>query len=277
MTTSTVGRARAVARRIDRSTGAEWVARLGLAARAAFYLVLAYLALRIAFLPADATGPANAHGALATIADTIVGKVAIAVGAVGFIAFALARLSASVRDPDCSRWQRLVTALHGLVYLAIAYVPVSFLWGNRSTGSERQQQHRTAHLLGFPGGQVVVVGIGLAVVAACGWQIRSALCDDHREDLKLSGSSRRLRTVVQVVGAVGTAARALVFLPLGGFLIVAAIRYDPSEANGLDGELLVLSGHWWGTAVIVLAALGLLAFAAYSGFEARYRDTTKPA
>jgi hypothetical protein len=101
--------------------------------------------------------------------------------------------------------------------------------------------------------------------------------NDPRDELDLRGTSVTTKRVVKVVGMVGTIARAMVFLPIGGFLIVAAVRYDPSQADGLDGELLALSGHAWGTALIVLAAAGLLAFAAFSGVQARYQDVTKAA
>jgi hypothetical protein len=78
--------------------------------------------------------------------------------------------------------------------------------------------------------------------------------------------------LVRVAGKVGIAARALVFFPIGIFLIVAAVQYDPDHAKGIDGELLELSGHSWGDAVILLSAAGLLVFALYSFLEARYRD-----
>lgn len=276
MATSVAAQARAVARRIDRSRTAEWIARTGLAARSGFYLVLAYLALRIAFLSPSDAAAANAHGALATIASSVIGKVAIVAAVVGFVGFGLARLSAAFRDPDCNRWQRAGTAIHGLFYLALTYVPLSFLVGNRSAGSERQQQERTAQLLGFPGGQVLVVGIGLVVIGVCIWQVRKAFTDDHRDDLKLRGTSAVTKKLVQILGVIGTAARAMVFLPIGGFLVVAGIRYDPRDSHGLDGELLALAGHLWGVVVIVVAAAGLLAFAAYAALEARFRDTTKP-
>lgn len=277
MAVTAIGRVRAVAGSIHRSRAAEWSARCGLAARAFFYLLLGYLALRVAFLPSSATSAANAHGALATVAATVFGKIAITAAAAGFAAFALARLSAAVRDQDGPRWRRYAAAIQGVVYLALAYVPISFLIGDHSTGSERQQHQRTAELLGFPGGRELVVAIGLVVIGVCVWQICQVVLNDPNEDLDLAATSATAKRVIHVVGTVGLVARAMVFLPIGGFLIVAAIRYDPSQADGLDGELLALSGHAWGTALIVLAAAGLLAFATFSAVQARYQEVTKVA
>jgi hypothetical protein len=67
-------------------------------------------------------------------------------------------------------------------------------------------------------------------------------------------------------------ARAATIFPVGVFLVVAAIQYDPRRATGIDGELADLARHSWGRALLLLIAVGLLVFAFYSILEARYRD-----
>jgi hypothetical protein len=67
----------------------------------------------------------------------------------------------------------------------------------------------------------------------------------------------------------------LVFLPVGVFLMVAAVQASPRRADGLDQILAKLSGHWWGTLLLVVVVLGLLVFATYSLLEARYRRITR--
>lgn len=63
----------------------------------------------------------------------------------------------------------------------------------------------------------------------------------------------------------------MVFVPVGVFLVAAAVQLRPSDAKGIDGELLSLSGRVWGSVVLAAVALGLGLFAVYSGLEARYR------
>jgi len=58
---------------------------------------------------------------------------------------------------------------------------------------------------------------------------------------------------------------------IGGFLLLAALRYNPSEARGLDGALTSLLNRPFGPWLLALVALGLVAYGLYSVFEARYR------
>ncbi|MDA8284681.1 MAG: hypothetical protein M0Z42_15635 [Actinomycetota bacterium] len=51
-------------------------------------------------------------------------------------------------------------------------------------------------------------------------------------------------------GVVGITARALVFLPIGIFLIISAVQHHSGDSYATDAELLRLSGHDWGIAVI---------------------------
>jgi hypothetical protein len=54
-------------------------------------------------------------------------------------------------------------------------------------------------------------------------------------------------------------------------LIKAAADYDPNEAQGVDGTLRTIAQQSYGEILLVLTALALFAFAAYSMAEARYR------
>jgi hypothetical protein len=78
------------------------------------------------------------------------------------------------------------------------------------------------------------------------------------------------RTVTSL-GMAGHAARAVVFVLIGAFLIKAAVEHDASEAVGLDGALQQISQQSYGTVLLLVVAVGLLLFGAYSMIEARYR------
>ena len=79
------------------------------------------------------------------------------------------------------------------------------------------------------------------------------------------------------LGRAGYAARGVVFVVIGAFLVVAAYQSDPSEARGLGGALLALQGQPFGRALFGLVALGLAAFGAFGFLEARYRRISAPA
>jgi hypothetical protein len=248
------------------------VARMGLISRTGFYLLLAGLVARASFDRGAGGQQANANGAMSVIAETVLGKVALGAAALGFFAFGVVRLAGAVRDQRAEWWRRLAVGLQGLFYAALAWAPSSFLFGHRQTGSEQAQQRETASVLSWPGGRVLVAAIGSVVIGACVWQVRTALTQDFEEGLELRRAPRWVCRLVGMAGTVGMAARAVVFLPVGGFLIVAAVRADPRHSKGVDAELASLARQsWWGPALLGLVAAGLVIFALYSGLEARYR------
>jgi hypothetical protein len=54
-------------------------------------------------------------------------------------------------------------------------------------------------------------------------------------------------------------------------VLETALDYNPREATGLDGALARVHHQPFGPWLLGLAAAGLIVFAAYSLFEARYR------
>ena len=75
----------------------------------------------------------------------------------------------------------------------------------------------------------------------------------------------------------GLIARGVVFLIIGGFLIVAAWRFSSGDVVGLQGALQTLQQQPYGWILLAVVALGLCAFGIYSLIEARYRRIDAPA
>lgn len=245
--------------------------RLGLAGRTGFYLILTGLTARIAAYGGSAD-QANAHGALALVSRALVGKIAIAVVALGFVLFGVGRLVGAARDNSVSRIKRIMTVLQGLFYLVLVYVPLSFLAGNTQTGSQQQQQKTTAALLALPAGPEIVSAVGVILIIVCAQQIHGALRRDFRDGLDLDRAPRLVCRLAELSGAIGITARALVFLPIGIFFIISAVQHNSGDSYGTDAELLRLSGYNWGIAVLAAVTAGLAIFVIYSAIETRYRN-----
>jgi hypothetical protein len=256
--------------------GLTWVGRLGLAGRTVFYLVVTILTARIAALGGGSGPQDNAHGALAILTKSVLGEIGVALVVAGFALFGLGRVIGAVQGGDTGWGRRSQTALQGLFYLVLAYIPASFLAGNSSTGSEQQQHKTAAELLGLPGGRELVVIIGVVMLVVCGSQIRTAVTRNFADGMDMGSAPWPVRWLVKWAGTVGIAARAMVFVPIGIFFIVSAVDRSPRQAKGLDGELLAISGHLWGTAILAVVTLGLGVFVVYSGLEARYREVVAP-
>ncbi len=255
----------------EATRGLSLLGRLGLAGRTGFYLILTGITLRIALLGGRSKQQADAHGALTLVSRSLVGKMAIAAVALGFVLFGVGRLVGAFEDDSVSRGRRVLTVLQGLFYLVLAYVPAAYLAGNYMTGSQQEQQRTTARLLAMTGGQEIVFAVGVILVAVCAQQIRGALKQDFRDGLDLDHAPRPVRSIAGSAGVVGITARALVFMPVGIFLMVSAVQFNPGKSYGTDAELLRLSGYGWGVALLCVVAAGLAVFTVFSAIETGYR------
>ncbi len=81
-----------------------------------------------------------------------------------------------------------------------------------------------------------------------------------------------MRRVAAVLGSTGQAARGLVFVIVGGFVLSSALADDASRSKGLDASLRTLATQRFGALLLSVVALGFLAFGLYSLVDARFRE-----
>jgi hypothetical protein len=261
---------RRVVNRFRRNDVARFAARGGLLARGFLYLILGYLAAALA--AGLGRRPANAHGALTTVAAQPAGWVALAGAAVGFAAFGVMRLAGAYGDRTVGRLRRLTTAGQAAFYLAMSAVTLVFLAGDRRTGSSRQSHSTAARLVVSTSGRLLLAAAGVVVVCVCLWQLRLAVQGGYADSLKTHRLGPRGQRVVDVVGRVGIVARAAVVLPLGGLLVLAAWQARPGAARDLDELLDGLVHHPVGHVLVWFVAAGFVVFATYTFVEVRYRE-----
>jgi hypothetical protein len=261
---------------VQRSRPFELAVRAGFVARALTYGVVGGIAMALAVGTGSAPTAPNQQGALALIARAPLGRVAVAVAAAGLLAYALWKLGQAAfgrgpeggGDPDVK--DRIANAAGGVVYLGFFAVAVRILLGSSSSGSG-DPSNAAAGVLGWPGGSVIVAVAGAVLIAISLYQVYDACRGGFAKDSKLGEMSPGERRTFMLLGHVGLAARALVFGLIGYFLLETAIDFNPHEAVGLDGALARVHHQAFGPWLLGLVAAGLLVFAAYSLFEARYR------
>ena len=263
-----------------RHQGKRWVdrlARLGLGARGIVYLLVAWIAVRVALLHSGQQ--ADRQGAMQEIAHNTAGKAVLLAMAVGFFGYAAWRTVQAVSgfpDEDGAKdWgKRAVSAARALLYLFFAYSTAhTALSGRSSGGSDQSSKQATAGVLAHTGGRVIVVLAGAGfIVAGIALAVRGVL-RKFESHLKTSQMGETTEHVVAALGVAGQTARGLVFAVIGGFLIDASVSYDPHKAQGLDGALRALGHATGGRLLLAVVALGLACFGAYSLAEARYRET----
>jgi Domain of Unknown Function (DUF1206) len=258
--------------RAVQSPGFEWFARAGFVARGVIYVLIGILAVKLAL---GAGGhAASQQGAFHEIAGQPFGKVLLVLTAIGLAGYAVWRLTRAALghgpEGSDSTADRIVALASGVVYAALCVLAIQILLG-AGGGSSGAPKKATAGVLGWPAG-VWLVGIAGAVMIGVGlFQGYKGLTKDFLEDSKTEKMSHAARKSIEWIATFGYLARMVVFVLVGGFLIQAAINYEPSKAVGLDGALARLAQHSYGPFLLGVVAAGLIAFGLYSLTDARYR------
>ncbi|MDH6226468.1 hypothetical protein M2169_003438 [Streptomyces sp. MJP52] len=274
---STTWLPRTTARRAANSSAMDRAARAGFAARGVLYLLIGVIALRVAFHPGDGE-QADRSGALAEIAEKPFGSVllwALGIATAGMALWRLSEAAFGASGPDGHKThKRLFSACRAVFYGFVAYSVMAFAAGSGGGGSsDRQSKDITARALEMPGGRWLVGAAAIGVVVAGGWILVRAVRRKFHKHLKTGEMSRRVRQAVDVLGVFGGVARGVLFGAVGVFALVAAVRFDPDEAKGMDDTLRAFTQTSAGPWLLVVIAVGLVAFAGFSFASARYRRT----
>jgi hypothetical protein len=243
----------------------EMFTRAGFAARGVMYGLIGWLALR--------SGRAeDGAGALATL-DSGTGRIALALMALGFAGYGIWRLSEAAVDTQGYGTGpkgvalRIAGTVSGLIHLAICYVAVRLALRAGGGGGDGTQAS-TAAALDLPGGRLLVGAAAIALVVAGAFQLLRAVRADFMKHL--DASAARSRWIVWL-GRAGYAARGIVFLMMGWFLVRAAWFTRSGEAGGIGEALDSLP-----SSIRTATAAGLLLFGLFSLVEARLRRINDP-
>jgi hypothetical protein len=172
---------------------------------------------------------------------------------------------------DAKPLDRVGNVVGGIGYVGLCILSVRVLVGNAGNQSG-QQRKLAAGVLGWPGGPVLVGIVGAILLGVGAYQVYTSVRGDFTGDNRLSEMGTVERHLFVWIGRVGLTARAVVFGLIGYFLIRTAILFRPSRGIGVDGALAELHGEPLGTILLALVAAGLVAFAIFSFFEARYQQ-----
>lgn len=241
--------------------------RLGFAARGLLYLVIAWLVIR--------TGRTeDLEGALEYVGDGGGKWVLIAMTA-GFVAYGLWRLADAALnveahdDNKMGAVKRVGAAGSGLIYLFLAWTAIRLLTAGGSSASEgggTEEGTRTA--LNLPGGELIVV---LAAVILLGVGVYQLVKAAKGTFLKHLDPQVANADWAQWSGRFGYAARGVIFLITGWFMLQAGLSEEASKSGGMEQAL-----SWLSSTTSTLVAIGLACFGLFSLVEARYRVIHSP-
>jgi hypothetical protein len=274
-------RAVSSAGRAGNSDALEHLARIGLIAYGVVHLLVAWLALQLAW--GGGGGSADQSGAMATLASKPFGKPLLWVLAIGLIALAVWQLAELLRHVPGLRSsgeakKKAVTGsvksvAKAVVYAVLAVTAIRFASGGGQSSSGQQQQ-TVAGVFGWPAGRFLVGVAALVLIGIGVYHVRKGVTKHFLKEIDTAKASASQRRVIERLGQVGYPAKGVALALVGVLLGWAAVTFDPAKASGLDGAMRTLLDAPFGKVLLTLVALGIAAFGVFAFFRARYPERT---
>lgn len=257
-----------------------WVknlARIGLAAIGVVYLLVGVLAFQLALGPGGGGGGSpDQQMALQQIQAAPLGRVLLGLIALGLFGYLVWRLTEAFADlegeGDAPKGlaKRAGHAINGVAYGAIGLQAALLAAGRASGQGGSSQQEWTARLMGLPLGRWLVALGGLVVIGYGLYQIYEAWQQKYRDRLMYEQLSPAERRWVDPLSQIGLVAHGVVLGLIGLFLLQAAYRFNPQEAQGLAGALNEIASQPFGSWLLGAMGIGLIGYGCSKLAEARY-------
>jgi hypothetical protein len=275
------GSAMGAARQAGESDGLEHLARVGMIAYGVVHVLVAWLALQLAW--GGGGESADQSGAMRTLAESPLGKPLLWLVAIGLIALAVWQAA------EVLRWRRGWSAsgkartkavkksgkavVKAVVYAALAILAIRFATGGGQSSSQQQQQ-TTAGVFGWPAGRWLVAGAGLVLIGVGAYHVYKGVTKRFLKEIDTTDCTPAATRLVTRLGQIGFPGKGVALAVVGGLLVYAAVTFDPSKAQGLDGALRTILELPLGTILLTLVAVGIAAFGAFCLVRARYPERT---
>lgn len=254
------------------------LSRFGFYTKGVLYFTIGILAI---LLVAGFQGGklADTTGALGTVAQQPFGKIVLIIFIVGAIAHGLWNILRGAADVDDAgkNWLGIVKRIFfigiGLFYVSLALTALSFLLSaNVSDANGQTQKTFVTILFAVPIlGVVLVFLIGIGLVGAGFHEGYSGISGKYQKNYRSWEIKGWQQKFIDLLGVLSFTARAVIFVLIGYFFILAAINYNADEVIGLDGALLILGQSSYGKIFVFWTAIGLVCHGILAFYEGKHR------
>ncbi|OGX81760.1 DUF1206 domain-containing protein [Hymenobacter glacialis] len=255
------------------SSGIKTMARLGFAAIGVVYLLMGVLAL-LAVTGLGDGARADKKEAMKHLQDLPAGNVLLGLIAFGLLGYIIWRFTQAIRDTESKGHdakgiiRRLSYAGSGLFYSGLALYAGRLALYSRADKGGNTSQSLTAKVLGWPGGDWLIIVVGLVVIGIAIYQVYRAYSGKFQKDVNASRLPASQQNIVYRTGQVGFTARGVVMGIIGYFLVQAG-QQSRAGAVGDTGEAFDFLAAM-GPAVLGTVAAGLVAYGIHMLVQAKY-------
>ncbi|APT93022.1 hypothetical protein CPHO_09150 [Corynebacterium phocae] len=239
----------------------KWVVRAGFVVAGVVHILIGWLAIASAFGSNDR---ASQLGALAQISETLAGRALLLVMAACAGVLGVWRVLFSPLEKGW--FAKLKMAAKGIAFLYVGWTSATFALG-RHLDEDTQATTVTAWVLGVPGGNLLIVVVGLVVVGIGVYSFVKGATGRFMKDL-----DEHPGAVLKAAAVVGYLARGIAFSVLGGLVIWAAFTENADRASGLDAAFSVIGAQPLGQSLLVILGVGFALYGLYSVARARFTE-----
>jgi hypothetical protein len=258
-----------------RAANSEWLdysIRIGLVTYGVVHLLIAFIALELAFGQSGGQS-ANQKGALAELARQPFGKALVWIIAIGMFLLVLwraldAAFGHNEKDGADKIRARAVSAGKGLIYAVLGITAVKIATGSQSSGGGSKST--TATVMNWPGGQLIVILLGLAIVGYGGYMAWRGWTEKFKEHLDAEGKSGDSGRAYILFGRIGYISKGISIALVGALFVYAGATHDPKKSGGMDQALHTLLQQPFGQFLLILIALGIGCYGLFCFARARH-------
>lgn len=254
-----------------------WI-RFGFLIKGLVYILLGLLAVQAALTYRQQAQ--DTRGVLQEIAQQPSGNILLIIIAFGLAGYSGWRLIEALLDPESrtqgvKRWlKRLGSGISSLAYGGLAFTALQIIQGIRQESESTELW--TAKVLSLPMGQWLVGSVGVAVIGVGIAFVYRTFNAGFRKQLQLGAMNPRQKAVIVTIGRAGYLSRGIVFAIMGGYAIRAAHDFDADKVQSSEKALDTIKQQPYGPGLLTLMAVGLIAYGAHMGLQAKYRQIELP-
>jgi hypothetical protein len=141
--------------------------------------------------------------------------------------------------------------------------------GSSSSGKNGTDS-TTAKVMDWPGGQLIVCGVGLAMIGIGGYLVYRAFTEKFAKHINAQGKSGETGTAYLWFGKVGYTAKGVSFGIVGVLFLYAGLTHDPHKSGGLDQALHKVLQQPFGPFLLGAIAVGLGCYGLFCFARARH-------
>ena len=260
-------------RKAENSEWLDHAVRIGMVAYGVVHLMVAFVAVQLGIQGGGEK--ASQKGALQELAQQPFGKVLVWAIVVGMLLLVIWRVLDAIfghqeKDGSDKLKGRGASAFKAVLYAVLGVSALRVATESSSSSGKSGSETMTAKVMDWPGGQVIVIAIGLAILGYGGYMIWRGWSEKFKEHLSAEGTSGDTGKAYILFGRIGYVAKGIAIALVGGLFLYAGFTHDPKKSGGLDQALHKVLEQPFGQVLLVLIGLGIACYGLFCFARARH-------